>query len=60
MKYICSSCKTIYNENELTMDAMSYDFGCPKCGRLGTGVFSEKELLEKINHYKKLYESLYS
>ena len=60
MKYICSSCKTIYNKKDLCIDSMGYDFSCPKCGRLSSGVFTEKELLEKINNYKELYESLHS
>lgn len=47
MKYICSSCKTIYNKKDLCIDSMGYDFSCPKCGRLSSGVFTEKELLEK-------------
>ena len=60
MKYICASCKTIYDEKELNIDPMSNVQTCPKCGRVGSGVYSEEELLNKINYYKELYESLYS
>lgn len=60
MKYICASCKTVYNENELSIDPMSYALRCPKCGRLGSGVYSEEKLESKINYYKELYESLHS
>lgn len=60
MKYICASCKTIYNENELNIDPMSSVQTCPKCGRIGSGVYSKEELASKINYYKELYESLYS
>ena len=58
MKYICVSCKTIYDENELNIDSMSYVQTCPKCGRIGSGVYSKEKLLNKINYYKELYESL--
>ena len=58
MKYICASCKTIYNENELNIDPMSSVQTCPKCGRIGSGVYSEKELVSKINYYKKLFQIL--
>jgi NAD-dependent SIR2 family protein deacetylase len=60
MKYICASCKTIYDENELNIDPMSNVQTCPKCGRVGSGVYSEEELVSKINYYKELYESLHS
>ena len=60
MKYICASCKTIYNESELNIDPMSSIQICPKCGRVGSGVYSKKELASKINYYKELYESLHS
>ena len=60
MKYICASCKTIYDEKELNIDPMSSVQTCPKCGRIGSGVYSEKELVNKINYYKELYESLHS
>ena len=60
MKYICASCKTIYDEKELNIDPMSNVQTCPKCGRVGSGVYSEEELLNKINYYKELYESLHS
>ena len=58
--YVLTNCKTIYNKKDLCIDSMGYDFSCPKCGRLSSGVFTEKELLEKINYYKELYESLHS
>lgn len=58
MKYICASCKTIYTENELNIDPMSSIQTCPKCGRIGSGVYSSKELLNKINYYKELYKNL--
>ncbi len=60
MKYICASCKTIYDESELNIDPMSSVQTCPKCGRIGSGVYSEEELVNKINYYKELYESLHS
>jgi NAD-dependent SIR2 family protein deacetylase len=60
MKYICASCKTIYDESELNIDPMSSIQTCPKCGRVGSGVYSEEELASKINYYKELYESLHS
>lgn len=60
MKYICASCKIIYDESELNIDPMSSIQTCPKCGRVGSGVYSEEELTNKINYYKKLYESLLS
>ena len=60
MKYICASCKTIYDESELNIDPMSSVQTCPKCGRIGSGVYSKEELASKINYYKGLYESLYS
>jgi DNA-directed RNA polymerase subunit RPC12/RpoP len=60
MKYICASCKTIYNESELNIDPMSSIQTCPKCGRVGSRVYSKEELASKINYYKKLYESLSS
>ena len=60
MKYICASCKTIYDESELNIDPMSSVQTCPKCGRVGSGVYSEEELASKINYYKELYESLHS
>lgn len=60
MKYICASCKTIYDESELNIDPMSYVLRCPKCGRIGSGVYSKEELASKINYYKGLYESLHS
>ena len=58
MKYICASCKTIYNENELNIDPMSSVQTCPKCGRIGSGVYSEEELASKINYYKELFQIL--
>ena len=60
MKYICTSCKTIYDEKELNIDPMSSVQTCPKCGRIGSGVYSEEELANKINYYKELYESLHN
>lgn len=60
MKYICASCKTIYNESELNIDPMSSVQTCPKCGRVGSEVYSKEELVNKINYYKELYESLHS
>ena len=60
MKYICASCKTIYDESELNIDPMSSIKTCPKCGRVGSGVYTEEELVSEINYYKKLYESLHS
>lgn len=58
MKYICASCKTIYTENELNIDPMSSIQTCPKCRRIGSGVYSSEELLNKINYYKELYKNL--
>jgi len=58
MKYICASCKTVYDENELSIDSMSYALRCPKCGRIGSGVYSEEELASKINDYIELFQIL--
>ena len=58
MKYICASCKTIYDEKELNIDPMSSIQTCPKCGRIGSGVYSEKELANKINDYTELFQIL--
>lgn len=58
MKYICASCKTIYDENELNIDLMSNIQTCPKCGIVGSGVYSEEELASKINDYMELFQIL--
>ena len=58
MKYICASCKTIYDESELNIDPMSSIQTCPKCGRVGSGMYSKKELASKINDYMELFQIL--
>ena len=58
MKYICASCKTIYDESELNIDPMSSIQTCPKCGRVGSGVYSKEELVNKINDYMELFKIL--
>lgn len=57
-KYICASCKTIYNKNELNIDPMSSILTCPKCGRIGSGVYTKKELASEINDYIELFQIL--
>ena len=58
MKYICASCKTVYNENELNIDPMSGIQICPKCGKIGSGMYSEEKLASKINDYMELFQIL--
>ena len=56
-KYICASCKTIYDESEINIDPMSSVQICPKCRRV-TGIYSEEELASKINDYMELFQIL--
>ena len=46
MKYICVSCQTVYEENQLNIDPMSEVQTCPRCGRIGSGVYTKESLLK--------------